>query len=684
MLAYSRYPFLRLLIALVIGILAAEFITLGIPYWIYLACILASALFVWFAPPKIHLHHKRSASLGISLQLFFLITGYALAEKKNSQADITDLSNASGVVCRITQTPVAKTKSFKSEAFIQYALLDSEWVPVNKKMILYCPLASSAPFVYDEIVFIKSTITRPKPPLNPYQFNYKRYLEKKDVFYQSYVKKEDVLPLGMDHQFTLNDFEEECVQYSRNVFYSLIPDSNLSAVATALLVGYQEELDPETKTNFSRVGAMHILAVSGLHVGVIFIMLSGFLFFLDRSKYTRILKAVILIIFLWGYAIIAGFSPSIVRASLMFTFLIPIRSFNFPGNAYNNIASSAFLLLLYNTNYLFDVGFQLSYVAVLGIIYLYPLIKDWINSKYWLVDQVWQLTAVSIAATIFTFPIVLYNFGQFPVSFLVSNLIAVPVSTFIIYVGIGALILFKLSWFNLLLSKLLHGLLWVLNWSINWVESLPYSYLDHLLINRFQAFVLYALTISIILYFQYRKYIHLRLSLVLIVFFIASIIHHRYEILQHKELYIYNMNKTSYIEFVDGHRAVNVMDQSVSEMNYGLFIRTNHQHVGVFSSNASSTYIQTFLPGFQIGDTRFFVLNKFIPYSNKKINTDYLVLSEINYLDTNKIKGQFEFKEVILLNNHPVKKLRKYEELLVAAGIPFYSVEKQGAFRLKF
>jgi competence protein ComEC len=684
MLSYSKYPFLRFLVALMAGIVLFEFVEVSCTWVLYAIVGGLLLLFILFTPGKIAHDYKKNVYLGFVLQVLFFVLGYGNAQWAHRSSPALYLEDADAVICRITQTPVKKTRSFKSEAWIEKAFIHNSWVDINKKMIIYCPLDTAPPFKYDQVVCMRSTVKTPSSPANPYQFNYKKYLQKKGVYYQTYCKPGEVVVLGEDHTYTIDDFAEHSVQYTRQVFYSLIPDSNLAAIATALLVGFQEELDPETKTSFSRVGAMHILAVSGLHVGIIFILLSKILFLLDRNTYTKILKTILLILFLWGYAIIAGFSPSIVRAALMFTLLIPSISFKVSGNAYNNIASSAFLLLLWNSNYLFDVGFQLSYVAVFGIIYLYPFLKNWVSSKYWIVDQLWQLTAVSIAATIFTCPIVLYNFGQFPLSFLLSNLIAVPISTFIIYVGLGAVVFYKIGWVAAVLGKLLYALLWILNESIAWIESLPYAYLDHLLINRWQVVILYGLIISIIWYFQYRKIHYLKTTLVLVAVFLTTLIYRRYEVLQHQELYMYNLNKTSYIEFIDGHQAVNVLEQPLSDLDYGLFIRTNHQHTGVFTQTTSNRFVQVFSPGFQVRDTRFFMIENRIPASNKVLETDYLILSKINYLDTALLKNQFRCRQIILLNNHTFKKQKKLEELLVLTGLPFYSLASQGCFRLKY
>ena len=684
MISYSKYPFLRLLLAFVTGIVVFEFIPLNLSLLVFIAILLPLFLFSVFTPKKIQLHHKRTIFLGLALLLMFFVLGFGNAQFKNQHTEVVDLEKSNGVICRITQTPVRKTKSYKSEAFIERALINDSWVVINKKMIIYCPLDTIAPWAYDDMVFIQSKITMPRLPANPHQFNYKKYLEKKDIFYQTYVQKKDFKVVGKDNHFTLDDFAEGSVQYTRHVFHTLIPDSSLGAIATALLVGFQEELDPETKTSFSRVGAMHILAVSGLHVGIIFILLSKLLFPLDRNKYSKILKTIILLAFLWGYAIIAGFSPSIVRASLMFTLLIPIISFNVAGNAYNNIASSAFILLLWQPAYLFDVGFQLSYVAVFGIIYLYPHLKNWIETKYWFINQVWQLTAISIAATLFTAPIVLYNFGQFPLSFLISNLIAVPLSTLIIYVGLAALVFFKIPLLSILLGKLLYVLLLFLKISIEWIENIPFAYIDHLLINRWQAYILYLLLLSIIFYFQYRKIRFFKLALFALCLFSVSLIYRRYEVLKHKELYIYNLNKRSYIEYMNGHYATNVLDKPLTDLDFGLFIRTNHLHEGIFYKIKTNKDVGVSLPGFQIRDTKFFMIEKTIPISDKILKTDYVILSNLKFLDVELLKRQFVFKKIIILNNHSAKKMKKFAELLKAANITFHSLSEDGYFGLRY
>lgn len=680
MIPYSKYPFLRLLIALVGGIVLFEFIRIEFSGFLIILFLLPVLPVVWFLPQSHKL--KTMVPRGMLIQLFVLIFGYFMASHKNYRMDVPDLSTADAVVCRITQTPVKKTRSFKSEAVIQSAKLNGNWVDIDQKIIIYSPLNENALWKYDDIVLLRSTIQFPKAPANPHQFNYKNYLAKNGIYYQSYVKKSECLVLGHDERFTLMDMAEHSVQYARKVLYKMIPDEDLAAVATALLVGYQEELDPETKTSFSRVGAMHILAVSGLHVGVIFLLLSRLLFPLNRNKTTKFIKAILLISFLWCYALIAGFSPSIVRAALMFTLLIPIISFHVMGNAYNNIASSAFLLLLYNPNYLFDVGFLLSYVAVFGIILLYPYLNRWVKTDVWIVRNIWQLTAVSLAATIFTTPIVLYYFGQFPLSFLISNIIAVPLSTFILYLGILALVVVHIPGLSWLLSKILYGSLWLLREAVEWIEALPFSYVDHLLINRWQVYLMYAMLTLIISYFIYRKQKAFTWTLLLLCIFVMTLIVRRYEVLQHRELYIYHMNKTSYVELVDGHYAVNVLQQELTDMEFGLFIRSNHQAEGVFWKVNRHSGVMVNGNAFQVGKWRFYRAVGYIPTALKPLEVDYLILSEMKYLDVDQMNRSFRFKEVILLNNHSPKRLAKYKELLTDAEIPFYAVADMGCFKL--
>src|SRR5690606_19594565 len=217
-------------------------------------------------------------------------------------------------------------------------------------------------------------------------------------------------------------------------------DTDALAIASALVLGYQNQISQETLDTFSITGTIHVLSVSGLHVGIVFVVFSSLLFWMKNKKW-KIIKAMILICLIWGYALITGLSSSVLRASIMISFGIIAFSFSRKGNIYNIIAASAFFLLLYNPHFISGIGFKLSYLAVLGIVFLYPKINTFFNIKNRFLSAIWSSSAISIAAQIATFPLVLYYFHFFPVYFLPANVLIILPASFVVYLGFLVLLI---------------------------------------------------------------------------------------------------------------------------------------------------------------------------------------------------------------------------------------------------
>lgn len=682
MISVSKYPFLRLLIPLILGVTFYEYIEYSISISIYLILSIPLSLFIFFTPSKIELHYSKAYIQGLAIFTFVFILGYGLHQLNNKPINLIDLRNHNGVIVKINTTPAKKKNSYKTEATILSANIDKKWIDINKDILIYNPLSDSIFWKYNDIVYVSSRIQFPNEPKNPYQFDYKEYLNKNNIYYQSYVKKTEAIRLENDNSFRLKTISESALQWTKNKIYRMVPDSSLAAIGVALVLGYQEDVDPEIKTNFSRVGAMHILAVSGLHVGIIFYIISQLLFFLDKKTGFKIIKVVLIITLLWAYAFICGMSPSIIRAALMFTILLPIIIFNVSGNVYNNMCVSAFLILLYNTDYLFDVGFQLSYAAVFGIVFLQPYLKEWFISKYWIINQAWNLTAVSLAAQLFTTPIVLHYFGQFPLSFLISNIIAVPISTAIIYWCIITIPLSFINYLQPFFSKILHFMLLILNECIIWLESIPYSFLDYLLITKFQVILIYGIIFSVIFYFLYRQVRTIHYFFIFLIIFTITITYRKYEVLNNNYVIIYNLNKTYYIEYVNNHNGINILNDSISELNYGLFIRSNHLHDGIFNRVTNNPNVLSYQNYFQVANTSFYLLNKNIIKSHSKLKVDYLLISNVEEKTLKKITEYFEFKEIIVLNNQPNKLSEKTHLFLEKHNIKHHTISIDGYWKL--
>ncbi len=327
----------------------------------------------------------------------------------------------------------------------------------------------SSPLKVDSQVLLKPVLKELIPPLNPHQFNYKSYLAKQGIYHQLFTEKHRFLRLNSTTTtlFGLSEKFRNRIQKSLEKYN--FQDNEL-AVINALLLGQRQDISKELIKDYQRAGAVHILAVSGLHVGVILLILSFLFKPVEKLKYGKFIKMLIIVFLLWMFAFIAGLSASVVRAVTMFTFLAIGMSFRRKNVVEFSFISSMFFLLLIKPMFLFDVGFQLSYLAVFGILWTQPKIYAIWKPRFKIVDFFWQLFTVSIAAQIGILPLSIYYFQQFPGLFLVSNLVIIP---FLGAILIGGILVMITSLLNILPQFLADFYGMIISWMnafVSWIS----------------------------------------------------------------------------------------------------------------------------------------------------------------------------------------------------------------------
>ncbi len=400
-------------------------------------------------------------------------------------------------------------------------------------------------------------------PQNPGQFDYRQYLLSKGISYQVYAKPKDWKYLNCNRG---NNFMSLSYKTREALHGSLISAGlagNELGVVSALVLGQKDYLNSDLKKAYSGAGAMHVLAVSGLHVGIIYLILNFVLSFMNRGKHLKVLRALLLLMLLWAYAFITGLGPSVLRATTMFSFVVIGTALNRTPNIYNTLAASALLLLLINPMLLFNVGFQLSYVAVFGIVYLQPLIYNWFYVKNKMLDYIWQITAVSIAAQIATLPIVVYNFHQIPIYGLLSNLIVIPAAAIIL---IGALMIFVFSFSATLSSGIGYLLYWIVkgtNYTVFQIDALPGSKMSGLFITAIMAFLLYLFIVGVIEGLRRR---HFKLLLIAsAIFLVFTGLDFKEDVLQagNSKFCVYSNYQVLTIDCIQGHDHVLITGSEV-------------------------------------------------------------------------------------------------------------------------
>ncbi|MCF2875285.1 MULTISPECIES: ComEC/Rec2 family competence protein [unclassified Tenacibaculum] len=330
--------------------------------------------------------------------------------------------------------------------------------------------SSSFSLKIDDRVFMKAQFKDILSPLNPYQFNYKHYLAKQYIYHQAFINKNE-FKLLKDRTFSLIGLAENFRNKIQSSLNKLHFKPEERAVINALLLGERKNISRKLLESYTKAGAIHILAISGLHVGIILLILNNLFKPLEKLKYGRIATTLFVILLLWSFAFITGLSASVVRAVTMFSFLNIGKVFEKKKVIEFSIISSMFFLLLIKPLFLFDIGFQLSYLAVFGIIWIQPRLSTLWKPKFFFFKKFWDLFTVSIAAQISVLPISLFYFHQFPSLFIISNLIIIPCLTFILIGGILIIILascnstpsFLINSYAFIISKMNKVIDWISN-----------------------------------------------------------------------------------------------------------------------------------------------------------------------------------------------------------------------------
>ncbi len=443
---------------------------------------------------------------------------------------------------------------------------------------------------YGDLILAQTYMNQIRPPSNPYEFDYKSYLAKKGIYHQSYIPKDawqetDINRGNWLFSFSFSLREKVLTAFKKNGIHG-----REYAVASALVLGYKGKLDKELQEDFAGAGAMHVLCVSGLHVGIIYVIINSLLIFFNRIPKGRIFKTIIILIVIWFYAILTGMSPSVLRASTMFSFVAIAVSIKRNTNIYNTIAASAFILLVINPLLITEVGFQLSYAAVIGIIILQPKIYQLWKPRNIILDKIWALTGVSIAAQLATFPMAIYYFQQFPNYFILTNLLVIPLASIVLYGGLLVAIFSIIPQISLFLAGIFSKILMAMHSSVSLIENLPHSTSTGLQLNETEVILLYLIIIFFVHFLILKKLKQLKIALLLSILLLTSFNIGKWKTQHQKKLIVYNTKNFSAIDFVSGTTNYFFSDTALSarEDIFEYSIRNNWWRSGV---NNHNTYL---------------------------------------------------------------------------------------------
>lgn len=632
---WHQIPFVRIVIPMSIGIGINMFFPIPIATCVSIFSIsLLLLLIVW----KFHNYKLNNLSFGIFLNFFLYTVGVALHTSHNHLNYQTHFTKTNGeyLLLDINEPGQIRKNSIKCRAKVLQVISKGYNQAVDGNIILYFEKDSSLlpQLSYGTRLLIKNKCQEIKGPQNPYEFNYKRYLAFNQIYQQAFLLKNNFIVIDQLGGNPLWKIAYEAQAFFNKTLLTYVKSNSEIAISKALLYGYDDDIDPDLVKAYSNTGTLHVLAVSGMHVGLIFWLINLVLKYFDKKKYQRIVKAIISLSIIWSYSLLCGLSPSILRASVMFSFVALGNMVKNKPNIYNTLAASAFSLLLFDSNMLASVGFQLSFLAVFGIVSMQKYFKQWFTFKYWISNEIWNIISVSIAAQLATFPLGLLYFHQFPVYFLASNLLIIPLTTGIIFVAIAMIFAAGLAQLIPLFTYLAIGLGFMVKWLIYftnvivlWLEKLPFSYITGIQITEIETILIFIAVAYTCNYFITRKQYLAKNALI---FYILVLIVNTYEDFKtenQKFITIYNINKTFAMQIVDGQKSTLIADTSLinDEDKFHFHLQ---QHI--WASGITKIDTINFKNNLQIKIDQ---LN--INIGNKILPNHTNILTEKIYIDTN-------------------------------------------------
>lgn len=702
------YPMVRLLFPFITGIIIATWLPLSISisWLIPLTLLVCIALFA--ALPKAGIRFLKSSIFGIGLSMVLLFSGYNLVfshtEIFNSLHFSHHGNEKSVFIAKVVDIPEEKEHSIKSILKIVGIKSGHSIIETKGKVLVYFAKDSlrKMPRVGDLIVFS----TQPAPinkALNPGAFDYQKYMASQNVFHQVFLASFAWKLLEEKHHFNIYVEADKI----RKHFIHILESSGLKdkefAVAAALMLGQKDMLDAETMQSYTGSGVIHILCVSGLHVGVIYLIISTILKIFKKSRKQLYINTVILLVSIWAYALLTGLSPSVMRSAAMFTFITLGNMSNRYVHIINSLAASAFVLLAFNPLLISNIGFQLSYIAILGIVFINPYISSLWSPENKIAAYVWGLIAVSVSAQIATAPLSLYYFHQFPLYFIPANLIAVPLSGIIIYSGLLVLVTSPVAALSKLFGFISYYLILILNFCVSYIEHLPQSVLRINSIRTPEFLLLYLIVICGILIFVFKRKLLIFSILILFIALATSISLIKIKQLKQKQLVVYHVNKQSVIGFIEGNKQTLLAESTVlndkkirqynlrgAEDEFGisesaLIARDSIDETKILSDSSTNSYF--------IGRNLFLFAHKRIAIADslpknftplRPLQVDYLVLNKNSKFSAKRLFTYYKPSLVIIEPSVSEYRCKKWIADCKNAGINTFEIRTNGAFVANF
>jgi competence protein ComEC len=685
---WKKAPFLRLLIPVIVGIIFQFYFKIPINIITVSAIILLLTLILFaFLPEAIRFRFK--VIQGILISLFIISFGSLITWQKDVRNHSgwygNYIDSGSFIVATINEPPVEKAKSFKALASVETVINKGVRRNAKGKVLFYFAKDSaSQKLKYGNRIIFEKSPTAIKNSGNPGAFDYAQYCAFQQIFQQVYLKKNEWKILRGNNANIYKSIIFTTRNYILQTLEKYIPGADESSLAKALLIGYRVDLDKDLVQAYSNVGVVHLIAISGMHLALIYY----FLFWIfaripviKKSKFTRL---ILVLGCLWFFSLLTGAPASVLRSAVMFTFIAIGNSFDKNNSIYNSLAISAFVLLCYDPFMLWDVGFQLSYLAVLGIVIFQNYIYDWFHFKNKIFNLGWKLASVSLAAQLLTLPICIYYFHQFPLLFLLSNMIAIPLSTVALWGCIAIVAISPISFAALYLGKLVCLSIWLLNHSVLLINWIPFSLWNGLTVSITATILLYIIFISFLYCLIKKNKATLKFGIAVTLFFTSIMTYKNWKSLHQKKMIVYNIPMNKAIDFIYGNKYYFIGDSTLSKNNLLVNYNLKPARISFMANQNSSLSNNLFVKNnfYQFNSCRILMIDTALAYfpTPQKVNLDYIIISKNPRLNLADLVTVFDCKKYIFDASNSPWKIEQWKKECEELHLHFHSVSEQGAF----
>ena len=687
----DRYPILKMLIPYIFGIFSAYFgnITRQNHYFlILLIIVLLTISHILFTKLAYKLQWIPTIFLlASSFTLGFFLTNFHFSPKFNDE-EAKKISSNRLWDATIISTPVEKERSVKVIAQIHNTLSGH---PTNEKVILYIRKDTSAlKLQHGDRILANTRLERAPPPQNPFAFDNRKFLQRRGIYFTGFVEAGGWSKISESLSVQRKSSHLQAL-FARQFRHSGLEGEEY-AVITAILLGNDDTMPPTLKASYATAGVSHILCVSGMHVGIIFMMMNFLLKPLTLNRMTNIIKTIILLLFIWFYANITGLSPSVTRAAAMFTFVSFGALLRRNTDIFHSLTASLAILLFANPLLIFEVGLQLSYAAVFGIVIFQPMLSKIWQPKTKIGNYLWGLATVSVAAQISTFPISVHYFGQFPNYFLISNLSVIFLSFIIVISGIVTLLASIIPNISIICGTILCYEIKAMNFIIRLIESLPFSLTNNISWTPIEVITLYMFIIFFYIFIVKKKTKHLTISIYALSIFLVINNLILIKSKNRNEITFYAIQKQSCIGLNHNGQGILVADSLFTKegKEYNFSVKNHELRCGIKSRVVSSSEQSSGAWYFTRDDyicflgKRIFVLNnqRDIYCCNPRLKADFLLLSGNPSATPEAVAQAIDFGMVVADGSCSQYRKKRWKKWCTDNNIPYHDTSESGSLTI--